>query len=112
MTEPLTWRVRATVIRVIDGDTFVCDLDLGWGIKRHDIPGVPCRVRLLHYNSPERGDPGWATATANLDRLLPSGSVVWVTSHRLDSFGRCLADVHLLTGEALLDLLPQEWRID
>ena len=111
MAETLTWRVRATVLRVIDGDTFSAKLDLGWGIFRDETKGASSRVRLLNYNTPEKKQPDWGSAVEALRTALPSGTTVWITSHALDSFGRCLATVHYLDGVALLDKLPAEYRI-
>ncbi len=106
-----TWTVRATVLRVIDGDTFAADLDLGFGVWRREIAGAPSRIRLLGYDAPEAGDPGFEEATAALVEAIPAGSIVWIISRRLDSFGRCLADVELLDGRDLLDLLPADYRL-
>ena len=102
----LTWRVRATVLRIIDGDTFAANLDLGWGVQRLEVRGALSRVRILGRNAPERGKPGFVEATAALAAVLPPGAVVWLTSHSLDSFGRALAEVHMLDGRALTELLP------
>lgn len=111
MAQPaLTWTVRATVGRIVDGDTFVATFDLGWGVVRSETPGSPCRVRLLGYNAPERGDPDHAAATAALAEALPAGTVVWLRSHRLDAFGRALCNVMLTDGTDLVDRLPPRWR--
>lgn len=107
----LTWRVRATVRRIVDGDTFVADFDLGWGVFRVECQGAPSRVRILNYNAPEKRHTDYARAVAALAALLPVGTDVWVTSHRLDSFGRALCDVQTKDGQNILDLLPQEWRV-
>lgn len=110
MTDDFTWRVRAKVGRIIDGDTFVLDeLDLGWGTYRREISGAHCRVRLLNYDSPERSEPRYAEATNLLAAILPPGTLIWLTSHSLDSFGRILATVNLMDGTSLLSLLPPEW---
>ena len=105
------WRVRASVVRVIDGDTFAVDLDLGWGIVRRESPGSPCRVRILNYNTPEKGKPLWSEATKMLSDELPVGTVVWLTSHALDSFGRALCSVEMEDGTDLLSKLPSNWVI-
>jgi len=111
MTEVLTWRVRATVERIVDGDTFVATMDLGWGVIRKEVPGAISRVRPLHYDAPERIEADFAEGVLALATVLPIGTVVWVTSHKLDSFGRALCDVEMLDGQNLLDLLPSKWRV-
>jgi len=111
MSETLTWRVRATVERIVDGDTFVATFDLGWGVKRMEVAGASSRVRILGYNTPERNQPDYARAIVELSVLLPLGTDVWVVSHKLDSFGRALCDVFMKDGTNILDLLPREWRV-
>lgn len=106
------WRVRATVERIVDGDTFVATLDLGWGVIRKEVAGrAPCRVRILNYNAPERGSADYAQAVNVLNALIPPGTVVWVSSYKLDSFGRALCSVQFPDGLQLLDLLPPQWRV-
>jgi endonuclease YncB( thermonuclease family) len=105
-----TWKVMATVKRIVDGDTFVADLDLGWGVWRLEAKGAPSRIRVLKYRAPERGVPGYAEALGALAAVLPPGSHCWVESTALDSFGRALCHCHLTDGTNVLDLLPQQWR--
>ena len=42
-----TWTVPATVVRVIDGDTIIVTLDLGWRVYRND-------ERIRPWESPHR----------------------------------------------------------
>jgi len=109
--DPLTWTVKATVERIVDGDTFVAKLDLGWGIYHSEIKGCPCRIRILNYNTPERTSPDYQRAIAAIAAIIPVGTMVWVVSHRLDSFGRALCDVILKDGTNLLTRLPAEWVV-
>ena len=104
-----TWRCLANVLRVVDGDTFAADFDLGWGNWMHEVKGRPNRVRILGLDTPERGLPGYAEASAELAALL--GPQVWVTSQRLDSFGRTLADVTTLEGVDVRGSMRQEWWV-
>jgi micrococcal nuclease len=105
----MTWTVQVTVLRCIDGDTFACDFDLGWGVWRREIAGAPNRVRILGLNTPERGQVRFLEAKAALEAILPQGLVVWVISTKLDSFGRALCDVELLDGRSVRDLMPEVW---
>jgi endonuclease YncB( thermonuclease family) len=107
----MTWKVRATVRRIIDGDTFAADLDLGWGVWRLESAAAPCRIRILNYDTPERGQPGHAEATHLLASLLPVTSICWVESLKLESLGRVLAHVYTPDGVNILDLLPVDWRV-
>lgn len=105
-----TWRVRAIVNRVIDGDTFDVDFDLGWGVWRRSVPGATGRVRVLGIDAPEIRDAEGPAARDLLMSILPVGSEVWVESTKLDSFGRALCNV-TVGGVDLVTLLPASWRL-
>jgi len=100
-----TWTVQATVLRVVDGDTFAADFDLGWGVWRKEVVGAPSRVRILGVDAPERGEVGYEDAKIHLGTLIPPGTIVWIESTKLDSFGRALCNVTLLDGRDLVELL-------
>jgi endonuclease YncB( thermonuclease family) len=87
-----TWIVYGTLIRAIDGDTVVADLDLGWKVWFRDV-----RIRLEGINAPERGKPGATEATAELQAF--EGERIKVASHSVDKYGRVLATVTVLNGE-------------
>jgi endonuclease YncB( thermonuclease family) len=93
-----TWTVRGTITRVVDGDTFDANLDLGWGIWI--IKGVRSlgRIRVLGLDTPEMNTPEGVMAKAIAQELLPVGSQVWIHSHDLDNFGRSLASITLADG--------------
>jgi endonuclease YncB( thermonuclease family) len=95
-----TWTVPARVTRVVDGDTLVADLDLGWGIWH-----IGAKVRLAGVNCPEMGTPqGRAAREFVLDLLRapwPSGVPVTIESKALDKYGRTLAEVTLPDGRSL-----------
>lgn len=94
------WVVQARVVRWIDGDTLVVDIDLGWGTWRHDA-----HVRLLDIDTPERGESGYGEAKVRALDLCPPGTVVKLTSRKLDSFGRTLASLTLSDGRDLAEVL-------
>jgi micrococcal nuclease len=56
---------------------------------------VDLRFRVLGIDTPERGKPGWAEATAFGNTFAPVGSKVAIRSHKSDSFGRWLAEVEV-----------------
>lgn len=60
---------RARAKRVIDGDTFVADVDLGFQAS------IEIKVRLHGVNTPEKGHPGSDEATGFLRGLLGIRSV-------------------------------------
>ena len=86
---------RAAVERVVDGDTVDVVVDVGFTTTRLE------RLRLRGVNTPERGEPGWAEATAFLRDLLPAGSpcVVRTYKARPETLGRYVADVWTAPGD-------------
>ena len=79
---------KATIVRVIDGDTVVLNIDLGF--KIHHI--TPCR--LAGINAPEmnsKDEKVRAAAVASkeyLEGLLPEGLEMTIVSRKLDKYGR------------------------
>ena len=71
------------VLKVVDGDTFAL---------YHVGTPPEERVRVLSVDTPERGEPGYANATAFTRQWLSMGPFDIVACKR-DSFGRLLADV-------------------
>lgn len=79
---------RVTVVRVIDGDTFVCDVDLGFHVT------VRMSCRLAGINAPDRGEGGYTEARGALAGLLADARSVTVCSVRADKYaGRFDAEV-------------------
>ncbi|MGV3223404.1 thermonuclease family protein [Staphylococcus hyicus] len=83
---------KAKVLRVIDGDTLVIDLDMGF--ETHTIK----RVRLLGVDTPERGEPGYNEAKAFTTQVVLDNDV-YVQTYQSDVFGRYLADVWYRVGD-------------
>ena len=97
--------VRAVeVVRVIDGDTVVCDVDLGFYVRTR----MSCR--LAGINAPEHDEPGGPEAKAALAELLGRGTVT-VASVGVDKFaGRFTAHV-VVTGPLRPDHTRQAWDV-
>jgi micrococcal nuclease len=88
------WLVHAVVVRIIDGDTVVLDLDLGWHTWRKGE-----HVRLAGVDAPERTDRArWAEARQFIERLLPPGTEVLLVSEELEKYGRTLGRILLRDG--------------
>lgn len=91
----------AQVVRVVDGDTVILDVDLGFGVTKRAQS-----FRLRGCNARERSTVGGREATENLRSLLPVGSCVTLTSIRPDKFGdRYDARITLPDGRDLAQLL-------
>lgn len=71
---------RAIVNRVLDGDTVILDVDLGFYIY------VRMSCRLAGINARESHTAGGPEATAYLESLLPKGAAVTVQSVKPDKY--------------------------
>jgi micrococcal nuclease len=88
------WLVHAVIVRVIDGDTVVVNMDLGWHTRRHDE-----HIRLNGIDAPEKTEPErWAAAKAFVERLLPAGTEALLVSEKLEKYGRTLGRILLRDG--------------
>lgn len=93
-----TWRYdHVTLARVVDGDTVDLDIDLGFSMRVHE------RFRLARINTPEKGQPGWAEATAATAARLAAGKITVELKGR-DKYGRWLAELYV-DGRNLNDSL-------
>lgn len=92
------YRYKATVARVIDGDTVDLTVDLGFKIY------TAMRIRMYGINTPELHAkdpaPGQA-AKAFLEGLLPVGAVVTLDSHKdsQEKYGRFLGELFVKDGD-------------
>ncbi|MFC4782839.1 thermonuclease family protein [Nocardioides sp. MAHUQ-72] len=94
----------ATVVRVVDGDTL--ELRVPEGTRGVPV-GDRTPVRLLEIDTPESVEPGAPVecyakrAAAELERLAPPGSKVWVLPDKdlVDPYGRTLLYVWNADGE-------------
>jgi endonuclease YncB( thermonuclease family) len=113
MIQP-TYIYRATCLRVIDGDTYVAAVDLGFGPERGK-PGItiPIRIRLHGIDTPEVSKPwdkapegpGRAAAQFAYDRLM--GVPLVIQSYKDErSMDRWVCDVWS-GGELFADVLRQ-----
>jgi micrococcal nuclease len=96
-----TYRVPATVLRVVDGDTVEVLLDLGWRVHLREV------IRLYGIDTPEtRGpkvSPEGKKAAGFTQSWIKEATSLEVESlsfdSRLDKFGRTLARIYR-NGEA------------
>lgn len=98
----LCHRYKAVVDRIVDGDTLIVSVDLGfevWTKKRLRLRGINCAEK----NTPE----GTAATTFVKDRL-PSGTTVAVQTFSTDLHGRYVADVFYAPFETSKEKLFEE----
>ena len=106
---------NAKVIRVIDGDTVVLDIDLGFTIHWKSS----CRlygINTPELNSRDKDEKLKALEAKNfLIQELPVGSDVVINSKKLDKYGRPLVEImnnNININQELLVLgLAQEYII-
>ena len=91
MSEPFTYRIARNTIRVYDGDTFKCSIDLGFSIILENqsvrLSGINCpeirtkdeRERALGYEARDQ-----------LRHILEEADVIALQSHGKGKFGRIL----------------------
>lgn len=89
------YEYRATLIRVVDGDTIDVDIDLGFGVH------MQTRLRLAYINAPERGTPEGTAATNYVVKRLVEPFTVRTSKDAKEKYGRYLATVILPDGEVL-----------
>lgn len=98
------YRYNATILGVVDGDTFNAMVDLGFGVFRKE------RFRVYGINAPERGKEGWDRAKENLSSLLAGASKKRITTFkdRRDKYGRYVADVVVVNNNGFASWLSDE----
>lgn len=80
----------AQVVRVIDGDTLVLDIDLGLSVTARAV------VRVAGVNAPELPTPAGEAAKAFVEELVTArgaGVLVRTVKDRREKYGRYLADI-------------------
>lgn len=99
---------KASVVRVIDGDSVEVTIDLGFKIYKRDV------VRLEGIDTPELNSKDEEArekaqaAKERLEQLLPVGATVFLDSRRLEKYGRILGAIYIgeeptvSVGEVLL----------
>lgn len=97
MIQP-AYRYRAALVRAVDGDTYVMDVDLGFKVHHH------ATIRLRGIDTPEMNTPQGPAARDFAAMALSAQSVVVETYKDQMTFARWVADVYVL-GESLADLL-------
>lgn len=101
------YNYKATVVRVVDGDTVYLDVDLGFMTRRI------IDVRLKGIDTPEiRGASREAGLKAKsfTEQALPPGATVMVNTYKAEKYGRFLADIWYLPGTADLKQIQEMGR--
>ena len=100
----------AKVVRVIDGDTIVVDIDLGFNISLNDI-----HLRLARINTPEiRGSERVEGLKSKeyVQKIL-EGETILIHTIRCDAWRRWIADIYIgevCVNDDLVDLGYAEYK--
>jgi micrococcal nuclease len=95
------YHYKARLVRVVDADTVVLDVDLGFGCWRVNEP-----YRLLRINAPELRYKSGKAARAFLTAFL-NGKELEVVTHKSDVYGRYLAELTTSEGVNVSDYLVE-----
>ena len=92
--EEKSYTYVATIDRVVDGDTLLVMIEVGFGIIVHQ------RLRLRGINCPEMSTPEGVRAKKFVEKLLPESSTIVIKSHKnkRDIYGRFVVDVFFSKG--------------
>lgn len=86
------WQYKATIDRAVDGDTVDLNVDLGFKIYSK------IRVRVNGVDTPERGEPGFHTATQFVEEwFAKEGDRCIIETTKTGKYGRWLADIYPVT---------------
>lgn len=97
------YRYRARATRVIDGDTFIAAVDLGFATERGATGiSIPLRIRVRNLWCPEHDEKGGEEATAEARMLLITQPLVVETFKDERSMERWIADVWLVESDVSL----------
>lgn len=90
-----SYTYTATLDRVIDGDTVVLNIDLGFRLTAK-LP-----IRLLGLNCPEHGTPGGNVATAYTLAWFAGRTLTVTTQKNPEKYGRWLGIISAAGGSTL-----------
>ena len=102
---------KATVVRIVDGDSIRMSISLGFGCHLFGTDGRGMDIRLFGLDCPEArgGTPAQKAhgllAKACVEEHLKVGETYEITTHERGKFGRYLATIRLSKRRTLNDLL-------
>lgn len=101
------YHYRIQVVRVIDGDTIIAHVDLGFNFILQNQ-----HIRLARINAPEihgeSKEQGEKSREALLGKLLGKNVLAKTQTDKKEKYGRLLADLYLDDGTCVNDWLVSE----
>jgi len=100
------YQYNAKIVRWVDGDTVIVDIDLGFYVTRQE------RIRLARINAPELNSPvpyqvrKAKSARAKAKKFAPEGSEVILSTSKndIDRYSRYIGEI-TLNGKNISDYL-------
>jgi endonuclease YncB( thermonuclease family) len=89
----MDYTYRAEILNVIDGDTILANIDLGFNVNKEQ------RIRLSGINAKEMDTPKGKEAHFYLRSLLANTNNVIIKTNKVDIYGRFVADIFYLEEE-------------
>jgi micrococcal nuclease len=98
------YEYKATVIRVLDGDTLDAKVSLGFRVT------IDMRFRLARINAPELRTQAGKASAERLRQLMPVGGVFTVKTEKdkTEKYGRYLGTFFDDDGDCINDRMVQE----
>ena len=106
------YNYKATIVEVLDGDTIVCDVDMGFKTQIKEM-----KFRLFGIDTPELSTDKGKEVKDLVTKLLPVGCEITIETikikktgvEKLEKFGRYLANVFVEgQKESINDMLVRE----
>ncbi|MFP4473408.1 MAG: DUF1016 N-terminal domain-containing protein [Candidatus Omnitrophota bacterium] len=88
-----TYVYKAIVEKVVDGDTLLVRIDLGFTTWKEQ------RLRLAQIDTPALDEPGGTRAAAFVEEQLAPCAFVMIKTNKIDIYGRYVAHVFYRKGE-------------
>lgn len=101
----VAYQYRIVIVRVVDGDTFIADVDLGFRVW---LRGQ--RFRMARINAPEMSTPEGQVSKAwfedkRVKQLIEPATIV---SKKQDDYGRWLCELYAWNDVNVNDLMVKE----
>jgi len=104
------YEYRARITRIVDGDTFLCNVDLGFGIIKKGE-----KIRLANVDTPETYKPcnkyerehGQRAKAFVADLIQDRDVIIRTKKDRKGKYGRLIADVVFGYGTSNEELLSE-----
>ena len=95
----MLYHYKAKVVRIVDGDTVELQVDLGFYVTyKHAFRLADINAPEIRTKDQEEKKEGMAAKEA-LEKLLPVGSEVSITTEKTGKYGRWLAHLYVDAGE-------------